>query len=503
MGMMDESVLAQHPGVHPSVGKFLASDLPLLLGGEEVPAASGETFEVYDPSTGRVLARVAKGGVADVEAAVAIARRNFDSGAWSTATPRRRQDVLLRFADLVDQNAELLGHLDALNTGLPVAQAMGATDRAATHFRYFAGWATKLQGTTIPVSTPEQWLNFTKLEPVGVVAAIIPWNTPIDNAVWKLAAPLAAGCSVILKPAELTPLSAHVLGRLLYAAGLPEGTLTILHGFGDVGAALAAHEGVDKIAFTGSTEVGREIVRASAGNLKRVSLELGGKSPAIVFDDADLEATVPGVFNGLFYNSGQICCASSRVLVQESIKDRFLDALAQYARDLTLGPPFQDSSQMGPVISAGQFARVAGYIESGLAQGAVPLVGGAGAARGDQPGYFIEPTIFTGVTPEMRIAAEEIFGPVLAVSTFRDESQIRALANATVYGLSASIWTRDIGRALRAADMVRTGIVWVNGHTVLDPASPFGGVKQSGYGKELGRDVLNNYLSVKSVWLKY
>nr|MDT0662255.1 aldehyde dehydrogenase family protein [Micromonospora sp. DSM 115978] len=503
MTTANEATLARHQGVSVAVRDFLSTDIPLLLGGAPVPAASGETFEVRDPSSGTVLATVARGGVPDVEAAVVAARRNFDAGSWSRARPSKRQDVLLRFAELVVENAELLGQLDALNTGIPLASAMGATDRAAAHFRYFAGWATKLHGTTIPVSTPDPWLNLTKLEPVGVVAAVIPWNTPIDNAVWKLAAPLAAGCSVILKPAELTPLSAHVLGQLLYEAGLPEGTLSVLHGFGDVGAALAAHPDVDKIAFTGSTEVGREIVRASAGNLKRVSLELGGKSPAIVLDDADLDLAVPGVFDGIFYNAGQICCASSKVLVQESIKERFLAALTDHARNLVLGPPFEETSQMGPVISAGQFERVCSYISDGLAQGAVPLVGGERAARTGTPGYFIEPTIFGEVRPDMRIATEEIFGPVLTVSTFADEAEIGRLANGTIYGLSASVWTRDLGRALRTVDQVRAGIVWVNGHTVLDPASPFGGVKQSGYGKEMGREVLDNYLSVKSVWLRY
>jgi phenylacetaldehyde dehydrogenase len=481
---------------------MLADSVQLNIGGSSRPAHSGETFDTIDPSTSKKLTNVAKAGKADVDEAVVVARRTFESGAWARATPAYRERVLLRFAELVEQNTDAIAQLDAIDAGAPLGTAVGAANRTAAHFRYFAGWATKLHGITIPVSTEDKWLNFTKREPIGVVASIIPWNTPIDNATWKLAAPLAAGCSVILKPAELTPLSADLLGRLLYEAGLPEGTLSILQGFGDVGAALASHDDVDKIAFTGSTAVGREIVRASAGNLKRVSLELGGKSPAIVFDDADLELTVPGVFNGLFYNAGQICCASSRVLVQEGIHDEFVAALIEHAKKVTLGGGFDDA-QLGPVISEKQFERVADYVNIGITEGAKPVLGGEDAPLRDHPGYFIKPTIFTGVTSNMRIAQEEIFGPILGITRFASESELPVEANSNIYGLSASIWTRDIGRALRTTDVLRAGVIWVNGHSVLDPASPFGGWKQSGYGKELGFEVLNNYLNTKSVWMRY
>ena len=492
----------KNSGHHPIVSQMLTEGVKLNIGGISRDSENGATFDTLDPSTGKKLTTVSKAGQADVDHAVRVARRAFESGSWSRATPAYRERVLLRFAELVDGNIEALAQLDAIDAGAPLGTAIGAAQRTAVHFRYFAGWATKLHGITIPVSTEDKWLNFTKREPIGVVASIIPWNTPIDNATWKLAAPLAAGCSVILKPADLTPLSAELLGRLLYEAGLPEGTLTILQGAGDVGAALASHDDVDKIAFTGSTAVGREIVRASAGNLKRVSLELGGKSPAVVFDDANLELTVPGVFNGMFYNAGQICCASSRVFVQESIHEEFVAALTEHARKVTLGGGFDDA-QLGPVISEKQFDRVADYIGVGIGEGATPVLGGVDAPLRDAPGYFIKPTIFTDVTSKMRIAQEEIFGPVLGVSRFASEDELQVEANASVYGLSASVWTQDIGRALRTTDALQTGIVWVNGHTVLDPASPFGGWKQSGYGKELGFEVLNNYLNTKSVWMRY
>lgn len=489
--------------VLPQVRAFLDAGLQLIMGGTARASSTGETFETLDPSFDVPLALVARAGVADVDDAVRTARANFESGVWSRATPRFREAVLLRFAELAEAKREEFAQLDSLDAGSPLADSRSAAEGLAHHFRYFAGWATKLHGMTIPVSTPGSWLNYTKREPVGVVAAIIPWNTPIANAMWKLAAPLAAGCSVILKPAELTPLSAHRMVQLLYEAGLPEGTLTVLHGFGDVGQALAEHPDVDKVAFTGSTQVGREIVKASAGNLKRVSLELGGKSPAVVYDDADLAKTLPGVFNGIFFNAGQICCASSRVLVQAGIYDRFLHEISGYAQGLAMGPGMSEESRLGPVISRKQFERVAGYLEVGEEEGARSVTGGVNAAQTGLSGYFIKPTVFADVTPTMRIFREEIFGPVLVATRFDTEEEAALLANATIYGLGASVWTENIGRAMRTVDAIKSGIVWVNTHGQVDPASPFGGFKQSGYGKELGFEVLNNYVGTKSAWIRY
>jgi acyl-CoA reductase-like NAD-dependent aldehyde dehydrogenase len=489
--------------IHPDVARILDRGLGLLIGGAPSEGGNGETFETIDPSFERPLTTVARATVVDVDRAVGVARANFESGSWSRATPRFRERVLLRFAELAEQQTEIFAQLDSLDSGAPLRDTRKAAAGLVDHFRYFAGWATKLHGLTIPVSTEGQWLNYTKREPIGVVAAIIPWNTPIANAMWKLAAPLAAGCSVILKPAELTPLSAHRIAELLYESGLPEGTLSIVHGYGDIGRALAEHPDVDKVAFTGSTEVGREIVRASAGNLKRVSLELGGKSPAVVFDDADLEKAIPGVFNGIYFNAGQICVASSRVLLQAGIYETFLEKLSDYARGLRMGPGMSEASSLGPVVSRSQYERVSSYLSVGSSEGARSVLGGDDAIDDSEVGFFVKPTIFADVTPDMRIFREEIFGPVLAASRFESEDEVGPLANATIYGLGASVWTESIGRALRTVDQIRSGIVWVNGHGQVDPASPFGGFKQSGYGKELGFEVLQNYLGTKSAWINY
>lgn len=483
--------------------EFINSPVKLLIDGNDVESVDGQTFSTIDPSNGRELVQVAKASPTDVDIAVESARRAFDSGVWRFAKPSERARVLLRFADLLEEHAKTLAQLDTLDNGMPLSDARGAAPRGAEHFRYYAGWATKIHGDTIPVSAPGSFLNYTKREPVGVVGAIIAWNTPIDNAVWKLAAPLAAGCSIILKPAEQTPLSAVYLGRLLLEAGLPGGMVNVLPGFGEAGAHLAAHNRVDKVAFTGSTEVGRKIVQASAGNLKRLSLELGGKSPAIVFADADLESTVPGVFTGLFHNAGQICCAGSRVLLERKAKESFLEALVAHAQELNVGPGTEPETEMGPVVSDEQLRRVLDYIELGQQEGGQLLTGGSRLGGRLENGYFVSPTIFSDVEPDMKIAQEEIFGPVLAVADFEDQEDLLKVANQTVYGLAASVWTKDINKALAAVDALRAGTVWVNCHNMLDAASPFGGMKESGYGRELGHEVLDGYLDTKSVWFNY
>jgi acyl-CoA reductase-like NAD-dependent aldehyde dehydrogenase len=471
----------------------------MLIGGEWVTSASGKTFETLNPATGEILAHVAEGDAEDINRAVVAARKAFESGPWPRLTPSQRGRLLWKLADLIEQHADELARLETLDNGKPIKYSKGADiPLTADHFRYFAGWATKLEGETIPVSIPNMF-TYTLREPLGVVGQIIPWNFPIQMAAWKLAPALACGNTVVLKPAEQTPLSALRLGELICAAGFPEGVVNIVPGFGETaGASLAAHPDVDKIAFTGSTEVGKKILLASAGNLKRVTLELGGKSPNIIFPDADLKYAVRGAMTAIFFNQGQVCTAGSRLFVHKSVYDQVLSGLTDVARKMKMGPGLDPATDLGPLVSQEQLERVTGYIETGKREGAVATTGGK---RVGDHGYFVEPTVFDNVRDEMTIAREEIFGPVVAAMPFEDLEEVAARANQSIYGLAAGLWTSDVKKAHKMASLLKSGVVWVNTYNQFDAAAPFGGYKQSGYGREMGHAVLEAYTQTKTVWM--
>lgn len=490
------------PAILDSVSSFLTEDHGLLIGGRWQPAASGETFTVENPAQENTIANVARGDDEDVKRAVAAARRAFEGSAWRKMNPSARGQLLWRLADRIEAQAEEFAQLESLDNGKPVSVALAA-DVALTvdHFRYYAGWATKVEGETIPINSGDgaAYLDYTMREPIGVVGQIIPWNFPLLMAAWKLAAALACGNTVVLKPAEQTPLTALLLAKLIGEVGFPEGVVNVVTGFGDAGAALASHPGVDKVAFTGSTEVGHEIVKASAGNLKRVSLELGGKSPAIVFDDADLELAAAGVAGAIFFNHGQCCCAGSRLFAASAIHEELVERVSAIAQSTRLGDGFDPETEMGPLVSKVQYERVTGYISSGSEQGAQLNTGGVERPDGLEKGHFVRPTVFTDVKNDMRVVREEIFGPVVCVQPFEELDEVITRGNDTPYGLAASVWTKDISKAHKVAAGLQAGTVWINCHNVFDAAAPFGGYKKSGYGREMGRHALDLYTQTKNV----
>jgi phenylacetaldehyde dehydrogenase len=484
-----------------NVEQFIGAPRQLFINGQWADAASGKTFATPNPATGETLARVAEGDAKDIDRAVRAARRAFEEGPWSRMTASERGRIIWRIGDLILEHTDELAQLESLDNGKPFAVAQAAdVPLSADLFHYMAGWATKIEGNTISISVPympgANFHAYTLREPVGVCGQIIPWNFPLLMAAWKLGPALATGNCVILKPAEQTPLSALRLAGLMAEAGLPDGVVNVVTGFGETaGAALAAHGGVDKIAFTGSTEVGKLIVAAAAGNLKKVSLELGGKSPNIVFDDAEPGA-VEGAANAIFFNHGQCCVAGSRLFVQQSRFDEVVDGVAEIAKSIKLGSGLEAETQMGPLVSDEQLRRVTGYLESGRADGATAVTGGG---RFGDRGYFVEPTVLTNTRPDMKIVREEIFGPVVVAAPFSDLDEIAAQANDTDYGLGAGIWTRDISKAHALAKKIRAGTVWINCYNVFDAALPFGGYKQSGWGREMGHEVLEAYTEVKAV----
>lgn len=501
--MAQPRVQSQYSAVAPGVRDFIGGRThKMLIGGQWVEAASGKTLTTCDPATEEVLAAVPAGDKEDIDRAVRAARAAFESGPWRRMTASERGRAIWKLADLVEEHAEEFAQLETLDNGKPLAVSRAAdVPLVVDHFRYYAGWATKVEGETIPVSIPgQQMLAYTLREPVGVVGQIIPWNFPLLMAAWKLGVALACGNTVVLKPAEQTPLSALRLGALLDEAGFPPGVVNIVTGYGETaGAALAEHPDVDKVAFTGSTEVGKIIMRAASGNLKRVSLELGGKSPNIVFADADLDSAVVGAADAIFFNHGQTCCAGSRLFIEQKAYDKVVPKLVEYSEKIKLGPGMDLATEMGPLISPEQYERVTGFLDSGKKSEGKALTGG-GRPRHLDTGYFVEPTVFADVKPDAKILQEEIFGPVVCAIPFKDVEEVAKAGNDTTYGLAAAVWTRDITKANRLAQALKAGTVWINCYNVFDAAAPFGGYKQSGFGREMGKAALELYTQIKMVW---
>jgi aldehyde dehydrogenase (NAD+) len=482
----------------PKVAEFLKGTKEMFINGEFVSAANGKTFKTYNPATGEVLAEVFEAEKEDIDRAVKAARKAFDEGPWGRMGTAKRSRLIYKLADLIEENKEELAQLESLDNGKPIRETSGVdVPFTIEHFRYYAGWATKIVGQTIPVQG--NYFNYTRHEAVGVVGQIIPWNFPLLMAAWKLGAALATGCTVVLKPAEQTPLSALYLAKLFQEAGFPEGVVNVVPGFGETaGGPIVDHPLVDKVAFTGSTEVGKLIMRNASNSLKRVTLELGGKSPNIILPDADMSRAIPGALSGIMFNQGQVCSAGSRLFIQKKAYDNVVADLVSYAKSIKQGIGLDPDTEMGPLVSEEQHDRVLGYIKKGKEEGAAVLTGGV--KKGDR-GYFVEPTIFADVNDDMAIAREEIFGPVVAAMPFDDLDEIIERANKTNYGLAAGLWTENVKSAHYVAGKIKAGTVWVNCYNVFDAASPFGGFKQSGIGREMGSYAINNYTEVKSVWV--
>jgi len=472
----------------------------LFIDGKFVPSDTGKRFATVNPATGETIAEVSEAGAGDLDRAVAGARKAFESGPWASMKPRQRGRILLRAADLLLSRAEAFGRVETLDNGKPIFESAKIDMPAAAEcLSYFGESADKLYGDTHP-GRPDAFL-MTLREPVGVVGAITPWNFPLLQAMWKIAPALALGNAVVLKPASVTPLTALLFAELLTEAGLPPGAFQVVPGPGPViGRAMAEHPGIDKISFTGETETGKAILRAAAGTVKRVSMELGGKSPNVVFADADLDSAAKGAINGIFYGKGELCSAGSRLLVQESVHDALMEKVVERARKMAPGDPLDPKTRLGALVSEKQRDSVAGYVAKGESEGARLVAGGKKTAVNGK-GAFFEATVFDGVTPDMTIAREEIFGPVLATLTFKDEDDAVAIGNSTIYGLAAAVWSRDIKKALRAAKALKAGTVWVNAYNLYDPGLPFGGYKESGFGRERGHYALEEYSQVKSIWV--
>ena len=484
---------------------FVERTHKMLINGQWVGAASGMTFPTYNPATGQVLSHAAEGDKADVDAAVRAAREAFDHGPWRKFTASERGRMIWKLADLLEQHTEEFATLESLDNGKPLAVARVADlPLAVDLLRYMAGWTTKIEGNTIPISVPytpgARYHAFSLREPIGVVAQVIPWNFPLLMAAWKIGPALAAGCTVVLKPAEQTPLTAIRLGELIQEAGFPDGVVSIVTGFGETaGAALAAHPDVDKIAFTGSTEVGKLIVHAATGNLKKVTLELGGKSPNVIMKDADLDIAIPGAASAIFFNHGQCCCAGSRLYVHKSHFDKVVEGISDEAKKICVGPGWEPGTQLGPLVSEEQLHRVKGYIDAGLVEGACASTGGK--QIGDI-GYFVEPTVMINTHKDMKVVREEIFGPVVTVMKYDTLEEVVELSNESSYGLAAGIWTNNLARAHQLAAAMRAGTVWVNCYNIFDAALPFGGYKESGWGREMGHNAIDAYTETKAVCMK-
>jgi phenylacetaldehyde dehydrogenase len=505
MAATAENILTEYP-LDKAAREFLARAGKMLIDGKWVNAESGKTFDVFDPASGAVIAQVASADRADVDKAVRAARKALEESAWATMTPANREHLMLKLADLVEAHAEELAQLESLDNGKPLGFArMIDIGTAPSFIRYMAGWATKIGGETIHPSInmgPDvKFFAYTLKEPVGVAAAIIPWNFPLQMALWKLCPALATGSTIVLKPAEQTPLTALRLGELVLEAGIPPGVVNIVTGFGETaGAALAGHPGIDKVAFTGSTEVGKIVARAAADNVTRVSLELGGKSPVIVLPDANVDMTVRGAAMGIFFNCGQVCAAGSRLYVHKKIYADVVEGVAEVASKMKLGPGLAPDTELGPVVSKEQQDRVVSYIKAGISEGAKLLAGGDTV---DGNGYFVKPTVLGETRPDMKVVREEIFGPVLAAASYEDLDEVIRQANDTNYGLAASVWSNDFRAIQRVVPRLKAGTVWVNTHNLVDPAVPFGGYKQSGFGREMAKMVIDMYTETKAVYYAF